>query len=262
MKIMSFNLRSDCIFDINNRWVNRKDIVTEIMFKYNCDIIGVQELTNKMHKDIIAFAKNFNIVGKARSKKLFAERNDLIIPKNHIIEDHKTIWLSETPNKVGSQPWFALYPRICTTAKIKLEDGTRLRIYNTHLDCLLPQARDYGIKKLSKFVENNYKEDNLPIIIMGDFNATPNSKIIKNFSNGKYLSKRFFAVQEKNTELYNKPTRAGFKGKDKGFHIDYIFVSEELEIIDVDIITDNKDGKYPSDHFPLIANIALKKHIP
>lgn len=259
MLVMSFNLRSDFILDINNRWINRKDIVKEILFKYNCDIIGVQELTNKMHKDLIEFTKDFNVIGKARSKKLFAERNDLIIPKKHSIEDHKTIWLSETPNKVGSQPWFSLYPRICTTAKLKLEDNTNIRVYNTHLDCLLPQARDYGIKKLSKFIESNYKEDKLPIIVMGDFNASPKSKVVKNFVNGKYFNKTFFAVQEKNTELYNKPIRAGFKGKENGYHIDYIFVSEELEIVDVDIITDSVNGKYPSDHFPLLADIRLKK---
>ena len=116
MRIMSFNLRSDCIIDVNNRWRSRKDIVYETMFKYDCEIIGVQELTNKMHKDLIAVADDFNIIGKARSKKLFAERNDLLISKKHHIEDHTTIWLSETPNKIGSQPWFALYPRICATA--------------------------------------------------------------------------------------------------------------------------------------------------
>lgn len=258
MRIMSFNLRSDCIIDVNNRWRSRKDIVYETMFKYDCDIIGVQELTNKMHKDLIAVADDFNIIGKARSKKLFAERNDLLISKKHHIEDHTTIWLSETPNKIGSQPWFALYPRICTTAIVKFDDGTKIRVYNTHLDCLLPQARNYGIKKLSKFIDQNYKEDKLPVVVMGDFNAGPNSKVIKNFSTGKYNDKRFFAVQEKNTELYKSPTRAGFKGKDRGFHIDYIFVSEELEIVDVDILSDSFNGKYPSDHFPIIANIKLK----
>lgn len=84
MRIMSFNLRSDCIIDVNNRWRSRKDIVYETMFKYDCDIIGVQELTNKMHKDLIAVADDFNIIGKARSKKLFAERNDLLISKSII----------------------------------------------------------------------------------------------------------------------------------------------------------------------------------
>ena len=48
MKVMSFNLRSDFILDFKNRWDKRKHIVYEIIDKYDCDIIGVQEVTNKM----------------------------------------------------------------------------------------------------------------------------------------------------------------------------------------------------------------------
>ena len=59
-------------------------------------------------------------------------------------------------------------------------------------------------------------------------------------------------------ELYGKSTMSSFKGKEKGLHIDYIFVSEDLEIIDVDIVKDNINGKYPSDHYPLIADIKMK----
>ena len=51
---------------------------------------------------------------------------------------------------------------------------------------------------------------------------------------------------------------SSFKGKEKGLHIDYIFVSEDLEIVDVDIVKDNINGKYPSDHYPLIADIRIK----
>ena len=44
-----------------------------------------------------------------------------------------------------------------------------------------------------------------------------------------------------------------FKGKENGLHIDYIFVSEDLEIVDVDIVKYNDNGSYPSDHYPLIS---------
>ena len=133
-----------------------------------------------------------------------------------------------------------------------------MRIYNTHLDCFLPQARDFGLKKLGQFIEKNRKEEKLPVIIMGDFNATPNSKVIKKFAAGEYSTDRFIAVQEVKKELYSKSTMSSFKGKEKGLHIDYIFVSEDLEIVDVDIVKDNINGKYPSDHYPLIADIRIK----
>ena len=46
-----------------------------------------------------------------------------------------------------------------------------------------------------------------------------------------------------------------FKGREKGMHIDYIFVSEEFNIKHVEIIRNNINGKYPSDHYPIMATI-------
>ena len=258
MRVMSFNLRSDFILDFKNRWDNRKHRVYDIINKYNCDIIGVQEVTNRMYDDITFNIKNYNIIGSARSKKFFSERNNLFIEKNHNIIKHNTFWLSKSPDKVGSQLWYSLYPRICTTAVVEFKSGEKVRVYNTHLDCLLPQARDFGLKKLGQFIEKNHKEEKLPIIVMVDFNATPSSKVIRKFAAGEYNTDRFVAVQEVKKELYNKSTMSRFKGREKGLHIDYIFVSEDLEIVNVDIVKDNIDGKYPSDHYPLIADIRIK----
>ena len=52
MRVMTFNLRSDSIFDGKNRWNSRKEIVYDILDKYACDIIGLQEVTLKMHADL------------------------------------------------------------------------------------------------------------------------------------------------------------------------------------------------------------------
>ena len=95
-----------------------------------------------------------------------------------------------------------MYPRICTTAIVELENGDKVRVYNTHLDCFLPQARDFGLKKLAQFIDKNGKKEKLPVIVMGDFNANPNSKVIKKFAAGEYNTDRFVAVQEVKKELY------------------------------------------------------------
>lgn len=258
MRVMSFNLRSDCVFDFKNRWRERKKIVYEIINKYDCDIIGVQEVTNRMFEDMAAHIKSYDIFGAARSSRFFVERNNIMVSNRSNVVKHRTFWLSKTPDKVGSNIWYSLFPRICTTAVVELEQGEKVRVYNTHLDCFLPQARDFGLRKLTQIIEENRESEGLPVIVMGDFNATPDSKLIKKFTAGEYTSSRFVAVQDLKRDLYEKSTMSHFKGKDKGMHIDYIFVSEDLEIIDVDIIKDNIDGKYPSDHYPLIAEIRKK----
>lgn len=257
MRIMTFNLRCDFVLDIKNRWKYRKYLVYDIINNYNCDIIGVQEMTDKMLLDINNNIKNYNIVGTGRTKKILLERNDIFVSNKYKIEEHKTFWLSNKPDKVGSSLWYSLFPRICTTAIIDMGEEKKVRAYNTHLDCLLPQARERGLRYIGEFIEKLHKRERIPVILMGDFNATPNSKLIKNFNNGLYSNKKFIAVQEIDKSIYKKSTMNKFKGKEIGFHIDYIFVSEEIKINNVEIVKFNKNGKYPSDHYPVIADISI-----
>lgn len=257
MKIMTFNIRADNIFDINNRWKKRADLVCETMKHYNCDIIGLQEVTQKMYEDIHVNVKDYNIIGVGRTKKFFSEKNSILIKKEYRILEEETFWLSKTPNKVGSTIFLSLFPRICTTVVCELGPGKKVRIYNTHLDCLFATAREFGLKKIAEVMEKNYEREHLPCILMGDFNATPNSRLMKKFKSGRYTTKKLFAVQDIDETLYQKSTMGMFKGKEKGMHIDYIFVSEEFEIQNTEVVKYNKAGKYPSDHYPLVARVKV-----
>lgn len=261
MKVMTFNLRTDFPLDIKNRWSKRKEIVYELIKNNNFDIIGVQELNNKMFNDIKSNILNYNIVGMPRSDNFFVERNDILVSKRHKVMEYNTFWLSKNPEKIGSSVWYSFFPRICTTALIKLEDGKLIRVYNTHLDFLLPRAREYGLKKIGEYIENQHKKDDYPAILMGDFNSSPNSKVIKNLIEGKYISKKFISVQESKKEIYDLSTLRNFNGIKKGLHIDYIFVTEEFNVKNSEIIYYNKEGRYPSDHYPISAEIDIKRKI-
>lgn len=255
---MTFNLRTDFPLDLNNRWRFRASIVYEIFEKYESDIIGVQELNNLMYQDMAGYLKNYNIVGLPRSKKNSGERNDILVLKKHEILEHNTFWLSRTPEKSGSSLWYSMFPRICTTAAIKLHEGRIVRIYNTHLDCFTPKARRVGLRKIIEYMRVKYEEERVPIILMGDFNARPNSKLIREFSKELIGKQHFISVQEKNKELYSNSTMSKFRGAKKGPHIDYIFVSPDFEIINAEIIEYHIKGRYPSDHYPVKAEIFLR----
>lgn len=259
MRIMTFNLRCDTPFDFSNRWDKRKSMVYQVMNASNCDVIGVQEVKDNMLIDLKENVKDYNIVGEPRSKRLSSERNNLLISKKHIIQEYKTFWLSETPDRVGSHIWYSYVPRICTTAVVNAEENEKIRICNSHLDNLLPSAREYGLKKLMEVIEKDQEKEELPIILMGDFNDTPDSKLIRDFKNGKLSKKRLTPVQDINKIMYKTATRDKFTRTQKGVHIDYIFVSEEIKVINAEIIKYNVDGKYPSDHYPLVADIKICK---
>lgn len=257
MKVMTFNLRCDFPLDMNNRWKYRRHIVYDIMNKYECDIIGIQEATESMYNDIKNNIPKYNILGIPRSRKFFVERNDLLIKRKSNIIQSKTFWLSETPDMIGSSRWFSVFPRICTTAVIEINKGEKIRVCNSHLDCFTSKAREYELKRLMELVEEEQKEEDLPMIVMGDFNSKPDSRLIKNLTSGVYGSKKMSAVQEYDKRLYMSSTMSMFKGKEKGIHIDYIFVSEEFKVNNVEIVRYNENGRYPSDHYPLMAEIEL-----
>lgn len=257
MRVMSFNLRADNFFDIGNRWAKRSHIVYEVLENYDCDIVGFQEVTELMHKDIRQNIIDYLITGRRRCKRYFSERNSLLVSKRHKVLNTKTFWLSNKPNQEGSRIWYAILPRICTMATVRLEDGREVRVYNTHLDFLLPKARMFQLKRLIEQIEINNKKEKRPYILMGDFNATPDSKLIKALRENQNTKTKFIAVQDYDTTLYDVTTMSMFVGKQKGLHIDYIFVSEEFEIENVEIVKYNKSNKYPSDHYPLVADLKL-----
>jgi hypothetical protein len=53
-------------------------------------------------------------------------------------------------------------------------------------------------------------------------------------------------------------TRHGFDGHFSGPQIDHIRFSSNLRAIDARIDNHSRNGRYPSDHFPVVANIRFK----
>ncbi|MES3017037.1 MAG: endonuclease/exonuclease/phosphatase family protein [Bacteroidota bacterium] len=67
-------------------------------------------------------------------------------------------------------------PRVMATAKVTLKNGQTIRFASTHLDAQGPSVnRDKQISEINMISSS----ETLPFIIAGDFNATPNSSVIK-----------------------------------------------------------------------------------
>ena len=61
------------------------------------------------------------------------------------------------------------------------------------------------------------------------------------------------------TQVLEVGTFTGFKaGQTKGDKIDYIFVEPGTEVTRAEILRTARDGRYPSDHFPVVAIVKLK----
>lgn len=250
MKIMSFNIKNDTIFTIGKkRWPFRYAAINDIIKQEDPDIIGMQEVTNKMLADLDL--NNYAYVGSSRNRffDLANEKNIILYKKSDFkILNSKTIWLSSSPEKLGSRTLGSIYPRICTYISLQDKNYQIYNIYNTHLDHLFGFVRHAQINHLQDFINNDQK---IPFVIMGDFNTTIRSKYIQQLITELKLNNCYqFCDQILSTHI------GLFSSINKHpLPIDYIFTSKELTINNTVILNNKINNKYASDHSPIICNI-------
>lgn len=260
-KVMTFNLRKDSWFDRKNRWTNRKDIVMDFIKKSNASIVGVQELMPHMKKDIEDSLKGYSLFGQGRCKRFCNEHSDIIVSDEDVTVDFsKTIWLSKSPEKLGSRAFMAIFPRICTICEVTFKKtGKKVRVYNAHFDHISGFARALGVKIIWEYMDKYQTENPMPTILMGDFNVSPKNRIISKLRDNthQYESiKLKDAYYERNNAKLRYNTYHGFTGRVHGSRqLDYIFVSSDLEVINIKIDRTRKDGKFLSDHYPIVAEL-------
>ena len=54
-----------------------------------------------------------------------------------------------------------------------------VRVYNTHLDHISYFARVRGLREILRHISTRYQQAPGPVLLMGDFNATPTSQTLR-----------------------------------------------------------------------------------
>ena len=262
LKVMSFNLKRDSRFSRKNRWSCRKEHASRFIMESGADIIGVQELLPSMRSDIMELLCNYNIFGFGRTRRLTNEQSAIILPAQDTdVRYNKTFWLSKKPEKQGSRAYFSVFPRICTVCEVYVKHlDCMVRVFNTHFDHICSPARLLSVRIILEYMHRLNQRCQMPTILMGDMNAKPDSKRIQVLSHNLhgYPDIHLTNIYDRIAPEKVQNTYHGFKGKQKQKPIDYIFVSDDFEITDCLIDKTEQDGRYPSDHFPLIATLQLK----
>lgn len=263
----TFNLRRDMFFDFRNRWNARKEYAAEVIRQTGATVIGVQELSPAMRGDVTQLLREYSVVGAGRSKKNTSEHSDIIVKDTDAEIDYfNTFWLSKQPERRGSRAFSTIFPRICTVAEVNIKNlGRRIRVFNSHFDCISSLARNLGAEIILKYISELQKKERLPFILMGDFNAKPSDPLIQRLrvnAHGFPDIRLRDALFEYNYEKFGRMPKESrtfhfFKGKRIGQPIDYIFVSDEFYIHSAHVEAVSFEGKYPSDHYPVVASLSL-----
>ncbi len=254
-RVMSFNVR--CVSDDNGHTIaNRSQLVTAVLEQYTPDTFGVQEATPKWIKILDKeFGEKYARVGDGRSPiEMFTEYSCVYYLKDkYNLLDSGTIWLSETPEKKYTKDFDSKHNRIASWAV--LEDkttGEKFTHINTHLDHVLESTRVEQVKVLQAKIAELEKETT--VVCTGDFNtfetAEAYAQMRKTMDDTKLLAEN----SDTGITFHNY---GAIEEHDDGA-IDFVFATKGTKALTYKIIRDSVDGIYPSDHYPIVADVVLK----
>ncbi len=255
MRIVTFNLRVEAAEDGINRFFLRQGMIIDKIRRELPEVLGFQECGDAMGAALRrGLGDLYDMAGCGREADCHGESNMVAFRRDALELLHlDTFWLSPTPRIPGSRfDKQSACPRICTCAALRcVGDGKIFRVYNTHLDHISDIARQLGAAAVMARILADYREWPLPLLLTGDFNATPESMPVLVF-----------------TEHEQLPLRDLTEGVGSSFH-NFGRISEE-EQTRIDFIMANgvlsgparrwedyDSGMYLSDHYPLEAGFTL-----
>jgi endonuclease/exonuclease/phosphatase family metal-dependent hydrolase len=261
LRVMTFNIRNGKAKDKENNWQYRRKMVCDVITKYSPDVLGMQEAFRFQLDEMNGILTEYGEIGTGRDGGTKGEYSAIYYRKNRFSVDASgTFWLSDTP-ATPSKHWGNNYRRICTWAR--LHDRTARRsfyVYNTHLDHKSQPSRAKSVRLIMQVIQKRKRPD--PFIMTGDFNAGENNSIIK-YLKGKdpadppALSVAdTFRIVHPDAKIVGTGNR--FLGKSDGQKIDYIFIPPNARTIQATIVRTNKNGRYPSDHYPVTAHLQFE----
>lgn len=262
IRVMSYNIHlkdlerskpKECL------WECRKEFVASMLRFHHMDLIGLQEPTKDQLKSLMKMLPEYDWRGICLNDGKNKGPIDAIVflKARFKLLESSHFYLSPTPDTI-SLGWNAKYIRGVTWAKLKdLKTNQIFYFFNTHFDYHSMLARNKSAQLLREKVKQI--AGNLPFIIAGDFNLFPKlggDETYKILTKGKFL----IDAQYKTVFPHHGPTGSwsGFKEAGQpGIKPDYIFVNKKIKVRSHGILADTFDGKFPSDHMPVVSEIEI-----
>lgn len=131
----------------------------------------------------------------------------------------------------------------------------RVLVINTHLQVDQPGREDEGRRQRADqaaAVLEAVRKAGLPVIVMGDFNGTPDAPELAAFFDPANGLRDAWPVGGRGTGA----TIPAAPGRDAVDRIDYIIASARFEVERAEVIVDD-ETRMASDHYPVVADLLL-----
>jgi endonuclease/exonuclease/phosphatase family metal-dependent hydrolase len=253
---MSFNVRYANPGDGVNQWGGRKQLVVDTIKQFNPDVLGLQEPLPAQMTDLQNALPDYTLVGCGRDDGQKAgEFTAMLVRSNRfdIVEQGK-FWFSDTPDEAGSIGWGATLPRLCVWARLadRQSENRSFVAYNTHFDHRSRESRSKAAAAIASHLATHHQQ--LPCVVMGDFNTSLANGALQKLVDGQVkLAETFKAEPGQPVGTFN-----GFRGEATGEKIDYVLATSHWSVVESAIDRTSREGRYPSDHFPVTAVLQLE----
>lgn len=258
LRVMSFNVRYGTASDGENHWDRRKDFLVETVQTFDPDLLGTQETLGFQRDYLAEKLTGYEAIGVGRDAG--DERGEMtaVLFRKARFDKHAAghFWLSETPDVPGSKSWDTSLTRMVTWVKLRDRKATPpidLYFFNTHFDHRGEVARHESARLIRQQIVTLAGE--LPTVLTGDFNAgegsPPYQALFVEDGPGRLVD----AYRQKHFE--QQPAEGTFSGfvatQTQGARIDWIACSPQWKVVEAEIDRTAREGRTPSDHFPVTA---------
>jgi len=271
LRVVSANIRVALAEDEEKGvgWSQRRDLCLDILEEQSADIVCLQEVLWIQAVDLRKRFSDHTLFGFEGPEMDGRYEGYHGIAKNPILFSNRrfewiaagTQWLSETPHLAGSESWGTARARHVNWVRLRDRQTDRqFRVLNTHLDHRSQPAREGQIGTLLGEAAA-YAED-FPQVLAGDFNARINNRVIEMVREAGWSC---------TYEAVHGPGDPGFtthRFMGEGYpewlaprkppgRIDFIWSRGPIRSVASHIIRDHRDGRYPSDHYFLAADLRI-----
>lgn len=257
LNVATYNMRNDNNSEDSmngNGWKQRYPVITDLIRFYDFDIFGTQEFLYHQVQDISKQLPEYDYYGIGRDDgKHAGEHSEIFYKKDKFkLLAHGDFWLSQTPDK-PSLGWDATCcNRICSWVYLQdKKSGKKFYVFNTHYDYQKDLARNESSKLILKEIKRIAGAQ--PVIFMGDLNGGNETEWYKVVANSGILKDTYKEAE------HPYAISGSFNGFGSNVEsdeiIDHIFISKQFTVLKWGILTDTYHGKYPSDHFPVMAEL-------
>jgi endonuclease/exonuclease/phosphatase family metal-dependent hydrolase len=262
VRVMSFNIRLNTPSDGPNQWPRRKEMLLETIERFAPDLLGTQEVLAEQADFLAEKLSEHTMVGVGRddAKRRGEFASVFFRTKRFERLDAGHFWLSKTPDVPGSKSWDSAITRMATWVRLadRQHPKPELLFVNTHWDHAGVQARLESAGLIRRWLVEHAR--GAAVIFTGDLNTPDDSPPYRTLlpAGEDPLGLADAHRQVHPQRQRDEATYHAFTGAPAGSRIDFILASKHFTAVEAAIDRTSRDGRYPSDHFPVTAVLRWK----